>query len=488
MIKKLGGLFGRNPTFKNVTIEGVLNTIFGAVSSGAALTADTDTSLAANSDSNVATQKAIKAYVDGVVTGLLDFKGGISCSANPNYPTALKGDAYVVTTAGKIGGVSGIAVAIGDMVIASADNAGGTQAAVGSSWFALEKNLDGALLSANNLSDLANAATARTNLGLGSAATTAATDYAVAAKGVTNGDSHDHNGGDGAQIAYGGLSGLPSLGTISSQNANAVVVTGGSINGTPVGGSTPASGAFTSIAGNSLALGGGNISPSVSSIRQAALGSNRGLFIFGPNGNLTDGCIDISVTASSVAGIQAANNSVYTQLQLNPNGGDVYIGANLVVGTSGKGIDFSADGQAAGMTSELLNDYEEGSWAPSVYDALTGGNKSSTNGGGSYTKIGRQVTVRFNIDAINTAGLTAGNEICIGSLPFTAGTSAQGSFYTYRVGGGAAQSASLTLVGSYTRARISLYSGNSATTDVNLKVSDLVSGVSSIGGTITYFI
>jgi hypothetical protein len=44
--------------------------------------------------------------------------------------------------------------------------------------------------------------------GLGTAAYTAATDYAVAAKGVTNGDSHDHVGGDGAQIDHGGLAGL----------------------------------------------------------------------------------------------------------------------------------------------------------------------------------------------------------------------------------------------------------------------------------------
>lgn len=32
--------------------------------------------------------------------------------------------------------------------------------------------------------------------------------YAIAAKGVTNGDSHDHVGGDGAQIDHGGLGGL----------------------------------------------------------------------------------------------------------------------------------------------------------------------------------------------------------------------------------------------------------------------------------------
>jgi hypothetical protein len=44
------------------------------------------------------------------------------------------------------------------------------------------------------------------------------TGYAPAANGVTNGDSHDHNGGDGAQIAYANLSGLPTLGTAAAKN------------------------------------------------------------------------------------------------------------------------------------------------------------------------------------------------------------------------------------------------------------------------------
>jgi hypothetical protein len=42
----------------------------------------------------------------------------------------------------------------------------------------------------------------KTILGLGTAAYTASTDYAVAAKGVTNGDTHDHVGGDGGQIDH----------------------------------------------------------------------------------------------------------------------------------------------------------------------------------------------------------------------------------------------------------------------------------------------
>lgn len=80
-----------------------------------------------------------------LVTGLLDFKGSTDCSANPNYPSASKGDAYVVSVAGKIGGASGTSVDVGDWYIATADNAGGTQGSVGSSWTVLEHNLQGAL-------------------------------------------------------------------------------------------------------------------------------------------------------------------------------------------------------------------------------------------------------------------------------------------------------------------------------------------------------
>jgi hypothetical protein len=48
-----------------------------------------------------------------------------------------------------------------------------------------------------------------------------AATYAPIAKGVTNGDTHDHSGGDGAQIDYATLSGLPALGTAAAQNTSA---------------------------------------------------------------------------------------------------------------------------------------------------------------------------------------------------------------------------------------------------------------------------
>lgn len=75
------------------------------------------------------------------LTGLLDFKGSTDCSTNPNYPAASKGDFYLVSVAGKIGGASGIVVEVGDTYFATADNAGGTQASVGTSWTVVQGNI-----------------------------------------------------------------------------------------------------------------------------------------------------------------------------------------------------------------------------------------------------------------------------------------------------------------------------------------------------------
>lgn len=99
----------------------------------------------------------------------LVYKGATDCSTNPNYPAADAGHLYIVSVAGKIGGASGISVEAGDSFICKTDGtAAGTQAQRGASWNVVQGNTVGALLAANNLSDVASAATARTNLVLGS--------------------------------------------------------------------------------------------------------------------------------------------------------------------------------------------------------------------------------------------------------------------------------------------------------------------------------
>lgn len=137
-----------------------------ALNNAATLIFDTDGTLAANSDARLPTQKAVKTAIANAVIGLLNLKGGTDCSTNPNYPSGVLGDAYYVTVAGKIGGASGTSVDVGDVYFANAVNAGGTEASVGTGWSHLEHNLIGALLAANNLSELSSATTALTNLGL----------------------------------------------------------------------------------------------------------------------------------------------------------------------------------------------------------------------------------------------------------------------------------------------------------------------------------
>jgi hypothetical protein len=101
------------------------------------------------------TDAATKAYVDTAVTGLLEYKGVIDCSTNPDYPAAEVGDLYVVSVAGKIGGASGVNVTAGDSIICKEDNSGGDQATVGSDFNIIEGNLDGAVVGPASSTDTA---------------------------------------------------------------------------------------------------------------------------------------------------------------------------------------------------------------------------------------------------------------------------------------------------------------------------------------------
>lgn len=110
---------------------------------------DTDVSLAANSDVKLATQKAVKAYADGLLdaNNAYQYKGVIDASTNPNYPAASAGHTYKISVAGKIGGAAGTPVEVGDTVTAIVDgSAAGTQAAVGANWIVVQTNIDGAVV------------------------------------------------------------------------------------------------------------------------------------------------------------------------------------------------------------------------------------------------------------------------------------------------------------------------------------------------------
>ena len=116
----------------------------------------------------------------GGVTGGLVYKGSYNATtSSPSLVTATKGDFYIVSVAGTLAGVT---LNVGDHIVFNQDSAD----PVTSAMFDVIDNTDAvssvngqtgvitlgasdvnALAIASNLSDLNNAGTARTNLGLG---------------------------------------------------------------------------------------------------------------------------------------------------------------------------------------------------------------------------------------------------------------------------------------------------------------------------------
>ncbi|MET4197294.1 hypothetical protein ABIB96_001282 [Bradyrhizobium sp. LA3.X] len=136
-------------TITNKAINATNNTITNLTTAMfASSVVDTDGTLAANSDTRIASQKAVKAYADARIAAqdAMVFKGVTDCSGNPNYPAADRGHTYRVSVAGKIGGASGVVVEVGDMFICLTDGtASGNHATVGAQWSIIQANIDGAV-------------------------------------------------------------------------------------------------------------------------------------------------------------------------------------------------------------------------------------------------------------------------------------------------------------------------------------------------------
>ena len=114
------------------------------------------------------------------------------------------------------------------------------------------------------------------------------------------------------------------------------------------------------------------------------------------------------------------------RMRIDSDGNVTVKTGNLVIGTSGKGIDFSATSDGSGtMTSEVLDDYEEGTWTPAY--SSSGANVTYGAASGKYTKVGRLVTVNWQIN-FGTVVATGTGSISIPGLPFTNASDGGGRF------------------------------------------------------------
>ncbi len=154
---------------------------------------------------------------------------------------------------------------------------------------------------------------------------------------------------------------------------------------------------------------------------------------------------------------------------------------NLVIGTSGKGIDFSATSGTG--TSELLDDYEEGTWTPTING--TADTTYSTQYGW-YTKVGNLVSVGFEL-TVNTEGTITGNAIIAG-LPFTSGASDSKSSGSLSYSGSSGFSSVWQgIVIGNNQSLISIYVKSAASgSTTSLNGSDFFANGTSIIGQLTY--
>jgi hypothetical protein len=154
-------------------------------------------------------------------------------------------------------------------------------------------------------------------------------------------------------------------------------------------------------------------------------GTNVGRMVASSNGNLYfgqqtgAGTVSFGTSANGdlifLNGTQIGLGTTSTTETVNFGGNAKVNTGNLIVGTAAKGIDFSANTHAAGMTSKLLNDYEEGTWTPTQGAGLTVVGAFSSSG--TYTKIGRLVTVKGALIGATSISALGGN-VMTGGLPY----------------------------------------------------------------------
>ena len=226
------------------------------------------------------------------------------------------------------------------------------------------------------------------------------------------------------------------VGTIASQDANSVNIDGGAIDGTTIGASSASTGKFTTVdvganadiyspllnvrsAGVSLEWGHSN-SAGYPCTMGAEIGSGSAYIAFNAGGGTTNntyrtaGILGTVFRSDNIGNIRVerltnsnADNQTGTLSCQFTSGGNIAF-------ASGNGIDFSAT--AGTGTSELFDDYEEGTWTPVVEGTTTAGTATYVRQGGLYQKVGN--VVHFVAAIVYNSHTGTGN-MRVSGLPYT---------------------------------------------------------------------
>jgi hypothetical protein len=455
-IKQNGGVFGRNPTFNDVTIEGDL-------------------------------------IINGEVFTGLDFQGSWNASTNsPALASSVgtNGEFYIVSVAGttNLNGITNWG--IGDWAIFN-----------GTAWQRVEGGADGNFnaLTANSLT-VAGTATmdgltvdGESDLNATVTITHANPRIKFIENDTTNANTQFSN--DGGDFAISTMNDAESTftkrfnldhatGDISfyeDTGTTAKFFWDASAEALGIGTSSPASLLTTNVTADGAIHTFSKSGTTVGSIGTHSQDGYSNFYIASDNASF-----DVGIGFGNAAGTGRA----YFPSRDNGSGvsdvisigtatykyKDLYLSGGVVFGTTGGSV-----------TSKTLDDYEEGTWTPVISDAVTGGNVgSATTTEGFYTKVGQVVNVYMFVSNIVTTGMTAANLIYFRGLPFaTASTNAGRSQGNVRAD-------QVTFTGYLTAqtgtnvSHISLSNIVSGNTDIDTKVQDFASGGSDVFISLTY--
>jgi len=241
-------------------------------------------------------------------------------------------------------------------------------------------------------------------------------------------------------ISGANLTSLPSQVTINNASGNRVITSDGgtTLNGEDtlrydgtnflIGTNTEAPYSNRNL---TVAAGGSGSTTTAIEIRSATNGTGRIIFSDGTSADSSanEGQVIYQQSDHKMLFGVAAN---YQNMALESTGG-TGANLNLIDGNlkfaSGHGIDFSASGNAGGMTSELLDDYEEGTWTPTLASGTATSYLTQW-----YVKIGTLVTCYFY--QYSHSDTSSSTHYRINGLPFAHATNKE-SFFHISVNGNA---------------------------------------------------
>tara|TARA_R110002126_G_scaffold174521_1_gene323104 strand:+ start:689 stop:1648 length:960 start_codon:yes stop_codon:yes gene_type:complete len=168
--------------------------------------------------------------------------------------------------------------------------------------------------------------------------------------------------------------------------------------------------------------------------------------------------------------------------------GAVSVATGAAVGgaTAGAGgLAFPATAVAV-ADANTLDDYEEGTWTPSFAGSTTNPTVTYASQSGSYTKIGRQVTVSFEL---GTSAQTGGvGTVQIAGLPFTIGVRVYAAVATFNINNSLSGPMGIFAEANAGGSNFALLATADNTSWTGVNYTDATSATIYVNGSFTYFV